>query len=165
MSADHIDAPGSLSEARVSIGDYAFDFIATIEPERDGCGRVVRRMPQARYRNERNLPLNKHGSGPFCRFRIPSRLSPPGVYALTVGGVVKYVGECRSLSRRFNMGYGNISPRNCYLGGQNTNCKVNSMILQEADRGETIELWFHETTRHKIAERELLRGFNPAWNG
>jgi hypothetical protein len=33
----------------------------------------------------------------------------------------EYVGECRDLVKRFNSGYGQISPRNCFVGGRRTN--------------------------------------------
>ena len=30
---------------------------------------------------------------------------------------------------RYNNGYGRISPRNCFQGGQSTNCRVNNLIF------------------------------------
>jgi hypothetical protein len=121
-------------------------------------------MPQARYRNQRGLQLHRWGKGPFCKFRIPSHLQGEGVYLLSVNSDVRYVGECESLSARFNMGYGQISPRNCYEGGQRTNCKVNQLVLEAARRGHDVELWFHDTSNRKDVEAELIAALAPLWN-
>jgi hypothetical protein len=87
-------------------------------------------MPQSRYRNARDLPLNGHGAGPFCCFSIARGLNVPGVYVLTLAGEAVYVGKCTSLARRFGpQGYGAIQPKNCFVGGQSTNCKILSGAL------------------------------------
>src|SRR5437016_4919181 len=108
--------PGQLAAGSVlKVVGYEFQYICNIEPVRDIYGSVRRNMPQERYRNRRNLPLNRYGEGPFCKFTIGNRFQAvSGVYVLTVNGEVRYVGECASLSARFNSGYGNISPRNCF---------------------------------------------------
>jgi hypothetical protein len=54
------------------------------------------------------------------------------VYLISVGERAIYVGECRHLAQRFNMGYGTIQPRNCYERGQQTNCRINMLIFEEA---------------------------------
>jgi hypothetical protein len=142
-----------------------FQFVRRIEPRRDEARTIVEFMPQLRYRNSRGLPLNKHGAGPFCEFRIPSNLLLQGVYALTVDGKVTYIGTCENLSERFNArGYGSIQPKNCFQGGQPTNCKVNNLVLQEAKRGRTLELWFLETADGESLEAELIRRIQPVWN-
>ncbi len=74
--------------------------------------------PQSRYKNNKGLLLNNHGSGHFCKFVIPKNCMINGVYAIVVNKELKYIGECVNLSSRFNSGYGNISPRNCFKGGQ-----------------------------------------------
>ena len=48
--------------------------------------------------------------------------------SLVRDGQIIYIGETAGLRQRFNMGYGNISPRNCYVGGQSTNCKMNKIV-------------------------------------
>ena len=101
-----------------NIGNYSFRFICHINPERDQTGVVCAFLPQSSYKNFRRLKLHNCGSGPFCRFRIPSNLLLEGVYALVIGESVRYVGECIHLSKRFNMGYGQISPRNCFANLQ-----------------------------------------------
>jgi len=144
---------------------YSFRFVTEIEPDRDQAGEVKEFLPQGRYRNKRDLRLNKHGSGPFCRFRIPRNLPFEGVYAITVDGEIVYVGECQNLSERFNArGYGTISPRNCFEGGQPTNCRVNNCILRRAKQGRKVELWFHETSNRRLVETELIRKLEPPWN-
>src|SRR5580658_6937377 len=51
---------------------------------------------------------------------------PPGVYAVTVGNQLQYIGECDNLAARFGPnGYGRISPGNIH-DGRPTNCKINA---------------------------------------
>jgi hypothetical protein len=121
-------------------------------------------MPQGRYRNGRNLRLNTYGAGPFCKFTIPQRFQTSGVYILTVDDKVWYVGECANLSVRFNAGYGNISPKNCFKGGQETNCRLNNLVYTAAKAGERISLWLFQTVDYKSVEAALRSALKPAWN-
>ena len=130
-------------------GDYDFEYVCDIEPVSGNDGFPIKFMPQNRYRNERQLSLNRHGSGPFCKFKISGRLQVCGVYVLTAGEQLRYVGECANLSKRFNMGYGNISPKNCFKGGQETNCRLNNLIYAAVLAGERIALWFFATPDYK----------------
>jgi hypothetical protein len=98
--------------------------------------------PQSRYANTKQLGLNKYGAGPFCKFAISSTYAECGVYAITVNAQVMYIGECVNLSSRYNAGYGQISPRNCYSGGQETNCRINNLIYEEATNSHDIECGF-----------------------
>src|SRR5437016_5260383 len=100
------------------LAGYEFEHICDIEPARAADDSVWLFMPQDRYKNTRNLPLNRYGSGPFCKFQIAKRFKVSGVYVLTIDREVRNVGECANLSGRFNGGYGNISPKNCFKGGQ-----------------------------------------------
>jgi len=121
-------------------------------------------MPQERYKNARNLSLNRYGAGPFCKFRIPNRLQSSGVYVLTVDGAPQYVGECANLSARFNTGYGNISPKNCFKGGQETNCRLNNLLYSAIVAGQRISLWFFRTTDYKAMELALRDTLKLRWN-
>ncbi len=121
-------------------------------------------MPQSRYKNATSARLNRYGQGPFCKFKIPTNFTAAGVYAIRSGNVVKYIGECQNLTSRYNMGYGNISPRNCFVGGQETNCRVNSFILLEVRTSAVLSLWFLPTDNYKTIELELLAVDRPAWN-
>jgi len=146
------------------LAQYPFPYIGRIQPKRDETGTIKEFAPHSGYRNVRRLLLHKYGAGPFCRFRIPRHFPFEGVYALLVNGSVAYVGECMNLSSRFNTGYGQISPRNRYQGGQSTNCKINHRVLEAAKRGNPIEIWFLQTAYRKEVESELTGGLKPPWN-
>jgi len=109
--------------------------------------------------------LHKYGRGPFCQFRIPKNLLYEGVYALKEGQAIIYIGMCQNLSDRFNArGYGTISPRNCFDGGQHTNCKINNSILKSIKKGRKIELWFYPTHDRHLVESRLILRLQPSWN-
>ncbi len=147
-----------------NFGKYLFKYICDLHPDRDQMGKIHQFMPQSRYRNAHVLLLHRYGRGPFCRFRISRGLSFEGVYLLLVNESVQYVGECINLSSRFNIGYGQISPRNCFDGGQSTNCKINHLILETSERNNQIELWFFQTPDREAVESELIAEFKPPWN-
>jgi|SRR5580700_2637074 hypothetical protein len=67
-------------------------------------------------------------------------------------------------SVRFNTGYGNISPKNCFKGGQGTNCRLNNLVYLAALAGERISLWFFGTADHKTMESALRSTLKLAWN-
>lgn len=148
----------------MKIAGYEFEHVCDIDSARATDGSVQLFMPQDRYKNARNLPLNKYGGGPFCKFKIANRLQDSGVYVLTVDEEVRYVGECANLSARFNAGYGNIPPKNCFKGGQETNCRLNNLVYMAAQAGGRISLWFLKTTAYKAVEALLRFTLNPAWN-
>ena len=110
------------------------------------------------------LPLMlPRGGGPFCRFSIQAPQAP-GVYLWVAEGQLLYIGETVNLRQRFNTGYGAISPRNCYAGGQSTNCKMNQVVLDYYNRGTPIQLYFFPTQRYKQVELELLGKLNTPYN-
>ena len=143
---------------------YNFQFVCDIEPQLDESGTPRAFMPQSVYHNISNLPLNSYGGGPFCQFRIPSEFSQAGVYAVYVKDELTYVGECENLSKRWNFGYGNISPRNCFAGGRSTNCRVNNLILSAYKSGSKIKLFFHPTDDRFNVETVLIQKLAPLWN-
>lgn len=151
------------TRARVLQG-VDFQFVCAIEPECAANGRCQRLMPQSQFANSRGLKIHRYGHGPFCRFRIPSDYNMSGVYLLTVNQQPTYLGECQHLSQRYNMGYGQISPRNCFVGGQQTNCRLNHQILMAAEEDSCIELWFHECDDYKVLEADLRRRCRLPWN-
>ena len=109
---------------------------------------------------------NAWATGPFCTFGLPSAPPAPGVYAVFVDDLLRYIGECENLSKRFSAaGYGQISPRNCHSDGQSTNCKLNANILAAAKEGRRIDVWFHPTNDFKEVEARLLTTLTPPWNG
>ncbi len=144
---------------------YSFEYICEIRPLLDPRETPQEYWPQARYDNRKRLPLHKYGRGPFCNFSISKKLAnKSGVYLLVSNSSVLYVGECVDLVNRFNQGYGNISPRNCYKGGQQTNCRINSLILHSVSIGRSIELFFLGTSDRKKIEKLLMNNLNPPWN-
>jgi hypothetical protein len=147
----------------IEIHGYKFRFITDIEIDRAQDGRPIEYMPQDQYRNEKGLKLNKYGKGPFCRFRIPA-IRQSGVYIIRLDAKPIYVGECQNLGSRFNIGYGIISPRNCYIGGQNTNCRLNNAILVAIRQGHKIDLLFFETQQRFLVEKQLIKEIGPIWN-
>ena len=152
-----------------TFADYTFNHVGPIRPERDKRGEVIGHLPQSRFQNESNLPLNKYGSGPFCRFRVAMGWHYSGIYVLAHGEDSLCVGECEDLDRRWGPnGYSNISPRNCYKGGQETNCRINNLIFEKSKAGAEFDLWFVPTEGDKQArleiERELVSALNPPWN-
>ena len=152
-----------------TFSDYTFDRVGPIQLELDTRGEVIGNLPQSRFSNERNLPLNKYGTGPFCRFRVAKGWQTSGVYILTNGGDPLYVGECENLNRRWGpQGYGNISPRNCFKGGQETNCRINNLIYMGAKSGAEFDLWFLAVDGDKHARRAIESGLiyvlRPPWN-
>ena len=149
----------------VRLGIYDFTFVASLVPERDSAGAIREFSPQSGYAKAGAVPLHKHGRGTFCRFRLAVPKGLSGVYALVVDGTVRYIGECEDLGKRFNAGYGNISPKNCYRGGQPTNCKINRWVLDMVKAGGRVDLYFHPTSQRKAVEQELIARHSPPWNG
>ena len=151
------------------ISGNQFTHIATIIPDKNQNGQIAEFQPQNRYDNKRGDPLNRHGTGSFCRFRISKLPNDEGVYAITINEETMYIGECVNLAQRFSSGgYGGISPKNCFKGGQPTNCKINKNVLNHAKHGDKIDLWFFTTelgNDRKTMESELIRLVKPDWNG
>jgi hypothetical protein len=145
--------------------DYGFEFVDNIWPVLDRCGKIKEFYPQDKYENKRNIGLNPYGAGGFCRFSIhPKWSSVSGVYAFFADGKLAYIGQCLDFAKRINQGYGSISPRNCYRGGQPTNCKINKMVLNACRQGGEVKLYFFKTYDFDRVERELIRELNPPYN-
>jgi hypothetical protein len=149
-------------------GNYTFQYICNIQLLTEADGHVRTFMPPQEYKNRKGLllPIHEYGQGPFCYFRIPKNLLIMGVYILTVNDEPYYVGECENLSKRYNTGYGQISARNCFKGGQSTNCRINMLIFESYKNGSKIELWFLRTDKRKEIESELIPKMNvrQRWN-
>ena len=153
-------------DKNIEIQGITFIFVQELTPERNTKGEIGQFMPQDRYEKSSISKLNPHGGGPFCKFSIGSKWSGrSGVYALLSSDDLLYIGECADLRSRYNMGYGNISPKNCYQGGQPTNCKINSMVLNQYLCGNRVFLYFHETDDYKRLEASLLNSLAPPYNG
>jgi len=151
------------NQKTLTVGGYDFKFVADLLPECDKNGKILEYQPQANYANTKNLLPNDYGKGSFCKFSIDSagiNIETSGVYIWLENDEIIYIGEAVNLKKRFNTGYGNISPRNCFEGGQSTNCKMNKVVLEESKKGNIISLYFYATTEHKKVEKELLSNKN-----
>lgn len=110
--------------------------------------------------------LNRYGDNNFCHFAISQFLFDKGIYCFKVGDMVKYVGRCTdSFKKRINQGYGKISPKNCFIDGQATNCHVNSLINQS----NGIQLGIcvmndYSNEEIKKLEKSILANIQLEWN-
>lgn len=149
-----------------SFGAWTFRYVGLIEPERCPDGSVKEFLPQDRYAKAVETSLNRYGAGPFCRFKVPGAPHRSGVYVLTSDDNLCYVGIAQDLAQRWGLsGYGSIQPKNCYVGGQSTNCKVNAAVLPEVKAGRRLDLYFLETADDRQAiEKRLIRDLHPLWN-
>ena len=151
------------------IAGLPFSYVGPIRPQSNQLGKVIGERPQSRFRNEHNLRLHNYGRGPFCRFRVALGWRRSGVYVLTNGDTPLYVGECQNLEDRWGTkGYGGISPRNCFTGGQETNCRINNLIYTGAKTGASFDLWFSTIAGDRqtrlTVERKLVAALRPPWN-
>lgn len=146
----------------IALFGYDFYYIQQLIPE---CvnGKVKEYYPQNNYTNKDNLPLLYYGSGAFCRFSIDAP-SISGVYLWVVESEIIYIGETFDLRQRFNVGYGNISPRNCYVGGQSTNYKMNKVVMEYYKKGKPVNLYFYATPNYKHVELEMLGRIRTKYN-
>lgn len=146
----------------ITLCGYSFRFIQQLIPN---CkdGNVIKYYPQRYYDNIKKLPLNRNGDGAFCKFSV-NVPAASGVYIWVVNDEIVYIGETEDFSVRFNQGYGNISPRNCFIDGQNTNCKMNKVVMEHYEKNTPISLYIYETRNYKEIERELLRCHNTKYN-
>jgi len=110
--------------------------------------------------------LNKYGDEIFCEFSIKENLSDYGLYCWVENDVIKYVGRCiDNFNKRINQGYGKISPKNCFIDGQVTNCHLNSQINKAHDIKFFIFKMTGKTKEEvKILEKEILNEKHFDWN-
>ena len=143
----------------------SFVRVGAIRPERDGRGELIEVRPEPTEESS----LHRYGEGPFCRFRIAreSHWRRGGVYAVTCGDAVRYIGKCQDLAAIWNC-LGRISPSAVRQeGGQQTHCRINALILKEIKQAVEVILWFH-AVEHDV-DRGLLKNrsvdaLNPPWN-
>lgn len=149
----------------MKIGNYEFDYIETIEIK-EKITKEKPEHPAERYKkkNKKNLPLLDEGYLDFCKFKLKNAKDLCGVYAWVINNEVVYIGEAMNVKKRFNTGYGVISPRNCYKGGQKTNCKMNNVVYKTYAEGNQIDIYFYETKDYKAIEKELLKSITTLYN-
>ena len=111
--------------------------------------------------------LNKYGDGTYCKFWIvtSAHSDRKGLYCFALPGELKYIGKTTSsFGKRMNQGYGTISPKNCYLDGQATNCHLNSSITRNRDLVELYVCPLDRESEIGRLERILIRQYQPEWN-
>lgn len=154
-----------MTKLSLTVSDRSFDFVTEITPERTDNGTVEALTPQQKYREANASFVHTYGWGPFCRFSIPTGWTDKsGVYALYSDNEIKYIGETQDLETRFNQGYGTISPRNCFNGGQETNCRINTLIREEVIAEYSVSLFYCDTENRAELESELVKYIDPPWN-
>ena len=144
-----------------------FQLAGQLEAARGDDGAVLLQSPHLRFANPKGLALNRYGLGPFGRLIVPGLPDRPGVYAILArDGSVLYIGRARdSLRTRWGRGgYSVIDPRNCFVGGQGTNCHINALISAGLSRGDAYTLWFHVIEPPDELEVQLRWGLRPPWN-
>lgn len=73
--------------------------------------------------------LNGYGDKLFCDFKLVSTMSnSKGLYCYIVDQKIQYIGRSKKTFGERIKEYGKITPYNCLIDGQNTNCKINSII-------------------------------------
>ena len=122
-------------------------------------------QPQRRYKNIKHYAYldNVDDDTVFCKFK-PNFPSVKGVYLWVANGEIIYIGESVNIKSRFNDGYGNISPRNCFVGGQSTNVKMNRVALLYYQDNQPIDIYYCITSEHKKFETLLLDKINTKYN-
>jgi hypothetical protein len=146
------------------LNNVTFEFICKIQPRLNIDKTITEFYPQENYKDRHKLKLHKYGLGSFCKFTIPNNLNRQGVYALFVNEQCTYVGECNDFSNRWNTGYGTISPRNCFEGGQSTNCRINKLVLDSLKNLLDVEIYFTESLDRFQVEYSLIANIKPSWN-
>ena len=111
--------------------------------------------------------LNKYGDSVFCDFSIErtALTRKKGIYCFVVADEMKYVGRSHDpFEKRFNQGYGHIWPKNCYLDGQSTNCRVNSLIAEHFGVVSLLVYPIEDDSIINPLEESLNESREPAWN-
>lgn len=161
-----ITIPLQCSSVNLSDLTHSFEFVDSVSVERNEAGLVDIKMPQSRYEKSDEQLVHRYGWGPFCKFSVDTSTSvgSEGVYIFTAGYEIKYVGETVDIHNRIQPGYGTISPKNCFEGGQQTNCRINHLIMETVRNGGQVSLWVNETGDRKRREIELIEQCDPPWN-
>lgn len=147
----------------ITLNGYKFKYLQSLSLDRNKDGSIKLFYPQSNYDNVRKLPLSKYGGGSFCRFSIDAD-EVPGVYIWVIDNEIIYIGETVNLKSRFNSGYGVIHPRNCYIGGQSTNCKMNKVVLENVLNDKEVKIYFYQTLDYKAVEFYLIKKLKPKYN-
>lgn len=139
--------------------------IGTIKPKTNSNGELLQETVYEKYKNKYQKSLHRYGMGPFCRFSISTKWDyKKGVYGFLIGNRLVYIGETINLGSLINNGIGRISPSACYVNGQSTNCRINSLILDEIINKNVITLVLFQTNESASFKSELINERKPIWN-
>lgn len=110
--------------------------------------------------------FNKNWKGPFCHFKINEFLNHRGIYCFVSGDEIKYLGKSvQIMKKRINEGYGKIHPKNPFLDGQSTNCRINKLINSSNDlKFGIMPLDKYSANEINWIEKEILLNYNFPWN-
>lgn len=119
------------------------------------------------YLKENNNPdyleyLNGYGDKLYCEFKLDTTLSKSkGLYCYIIDEKIQYIGRSKKTFGERIKEYGKITPYNCLIDGQNTNCKINSKI-NEISKVNIGLLEMNDSTDREIEELEkkIIRHLN-----
>ncbi|MDR1238757.1 MAG: GIY-YIG nuclease family protein [Treponema sp.] len=111
--------------------------------------------------------LNNYGDLIYSIFKIDDTktLLKKGLYIYCINNELKYIGRSKDpFGKRINNGYGKISPKNCYLDGQSTNCHINSLITKNRNNVQLFVLEINNDEMIESIEKDLIKKYKPEWN-
>ena len=111
--------------------------------------------------------LNPYGDSYYCAFSLRDKdvAVLKGIYAFFVRETLMYIGRCcNDFYNRITMGYGRISPKNCYIDGQATNCHINQLINVNVENTRLFYCSLSDNIEIKKIEKTLIKTYNPEWN-
>ena len=111
--------------------------------------------------------LNSHGDKTYCHFKMAEceEKCKKGIYLYRLEDTIVYVG--RSLdpfSKRVDHGYGQIHPKNCYIDGQSTNCRLNALIESHSENITFYVSVLSDDSDISVLEETLIQDLRPIWN-
>jgi hypothetical protein len=113
--------------------------------------------------------LNPYGDQHFCKFKMEqtSLAKCKGIYMYKCNEQIKYIGRVKgnfNFYQRINAGYANISPKNCYIDGQATNCHINAIINKVQNQVAFYVMPLEDDEEICLLERKLIKENQPEWN-
>ena len=114
------------------------------------------------------LYLNKYGDSKYCNYTISKFKNDKGIYCYIVDDQIVYVGRSKkTFAERFK-DYGKITPYNCLIDGQVTNCNINSKVnnLEKLKAGFYIMNDSSDKEIESLEKRVInsLKGNGGLWN-
>jgi hypothetical protein len=100
------------------------------------------------------LYLNKYGDLSYCEYKLNHFTNDKGLYCYIIENKVIYIGRSKKTFKERINEYGKITPYNCLIDGQATNCKINSIINEL--NSPSIKMGFYKMNNNKGEEISLL---------